>query len=277
MIRNLMFMGGSGIFLWYNSVQDQHTGNRRLNILSEENREAVAKMIIKTGGIHHDASNKKKLLEYQKMNFREQLTQAAIEQNIMKKKVPEDHPAHNRVGNIVAQLLAANQNIPNPKVHLTEEGLMNAYSLANHVVLSVNGLDILSDSQLAFIIAHEIGHNLLDHHMENMSWMLVETLVALYFFILTPRKIMFMLLWMMFKPFKLGVVFPLKRRGEYEADDIALEMVVKAGGDPQAVMDFWDIVETLKPEIPGLEYVTDHPIHEDRKKRMIQHINRFLF
>ena len=68
-------------------------------------------------------------------------------------------------------------------------------------------------------------------------------------------------------------MYPIKRRLEFEADDVGLEMSMKAGVDPKEVMIFWDILEKLKPDIPGLQFINDHPLRLDRKLRMDQNIN----
>ena len=274
--KPLLLMGSTSVFLWCSSEQDQLTGRRRLNILKDKNREEFSKMI---GHVYPEWN-------MDGSRWIETKIEKVIELNLKDRKVPKTHPAHDmrvskshpwheRIEAIVAQLIDNNSdlNLSTPIVHLTYKGSRNAYSLGNHIVICTDGLEDISDDQLAFLIAHEMAHHLLDHVMENVSWMMVELLTGLYLLFVLPRKIMFALVWVILKPFRLGIVYPIKRRFEFEADDIGLEMSMKAGVDPKEVMIFWDILENLKPDIPGLQFINDHPLRLDRKLRMDQNIN----
>ena len=275
-IKSLMFAGSSSLFCWYNSEYDPITSRRRLNILSAKNREEWAKMTVQTFNIYPAIkwTDVDRWMEWTKKTFGERLIDALIEENLRFKEVSKGHPAHERIGKIVEQIIETNSdlNLSAPIIHLTLEGAMNAYSLANHIIICADGLDLLSDDQLSFIIAHEMAHHMLDHHMEGLSWMVVEMMTALFFFLVSKRKFLFVLMWVILKPFKLGIVFPIKRIGEFEADDIGLEMSMKAGGNPRDVMIFWDLMEILKPDFPGSQFVSDHPLHADRKQRMDRNI-----
>ena len=58
--------------------------------------------------------------------------------------------------------------------------------------MSKGTLDMLTDSQLAHLIAHEISHHVLDHHVESVSWLLVEFVVTLIvlFYIIRKRVLL---------------------------------------------------------------------------------------
>ena len=69
------------------------------------------------------------------------------------------------------------------------------------------------------------------------------------------------------------MTYPIKRQGEFEADDIGFTMMSKAGYDQREALSFWDKLERLNPSIRGFQYFRDHPNHVERKSRMEEHIN----
>ena len=137
-------------------------------------------------------------------------------------------------------------------------------------VLPEQSLHMWTDSQLAFIIGHEMGHHILDHHMETFSWLVVEMMTGAAFIFLSPRRLLTALIWFLIKPFRLLITFPIKRRGEFEADEVGLEMMIKAGYNPDQVLLFWDTLETINPSLPGLQFLADHPTHQERKLRTVK-------
>ena len=226
----------------YNSETDQMTGRRKLNILSEGNREKAANILLQTF-ISSVAQHPHQLAKYQIQSSKERLIDATLAVDLEGKHIHPNHPGYERLAKITERLRDSNPDmiLDRPIFHLSQEGLLDIYSMANHIVLSVKTLDLWTDEQMAFIIAHEISHHLLDHHMENVSWMLVEMVVALGLFFTVPNKILFAVMgWLLLRPFKVLVTYPIQRQGEFEADDIGFKIVSKAKYDQGEALSFWD-------------------------------------
>ena len=276
LLKSVLLYGTTTFFLWYSSETDPMTGRRKLNILSERNREKAAEILLQTFFISPVvAQHPDQLAKYQIKSSKERLIDAAMAVHLKGKHIQHSHPGYERLAKITERLRTSNPDmiLDRPIFHLSQEGLLDAYSMANHIVLSVKTLDLWTDDQMAFIIAHEISHHLLDHHMENVSWMMVEMVVALWLFFTAPSKILFAVGWLLLKPFKLFVTYPIKRRGEFEADDFGFKMMSEAGYDQREALSFWDKLERLNPSIRGFQYFRDHPNHNDRKSRMEEIIN----
>lgn len=273
-LKSVLIYGTSTLFLWYNSELDHMTGRRKLNILSEGNRELAANILLQTFFSPIKVQHPDQRAKYQNLSNKERLVDATMALHLEGKHINPNHPGYERLARISKRLSISNPDtILDPTIfHLSQEGLLDAYSMANHIVFSVRTLDLWTDDQMAFIIAHEISHHLLDHHMENVSWMFVEMVVTLGLFFTAPSKILFAFGWLLFKPFKLLVTYPIKRQGEFDADDAGFKMMTKAGYDQREALHFWDKLERLNPSIRGFQYLRDHPNHVDRKLRMEENI-----
>ena len=273
LLKLVLFYGASTFFLWYNSETNQMTGRRKLNILSEGNREKAANILLQTFISPVVAQHPDQLAKYQIQSSKERLIDATLAVDLEGKHIHPNHPGYERLAKITERLRDSNPDmiLDRPIFHLSQEGLLDVYSMANHIVLSVKTLDLYTDDQMAFIIAHEISHHLLDHHMENVSWMLVEMVVALGLFFTVPNKTLFAVGWLLLKPFKVLVTYPIQRQGEFEADDIGFKIVSKAEYDQ--ALSFWDKLERLDPSIRGFQYLRDHPNYIDRRSRMEANIN----
>ena len=263
--KPLAIVGASTAFLWYNSSFCPVTGKRRLDFFGPGLRDFSSKFLLQTltnCSVDDDGDDE---------NNVDLLTSALMEAFLDGKKVDRRHPGYRRLETIVKRIMEANpdKEIQTPIVHLTYEGkLINAYSLANHVVLSLNSLNLWNDDQLAFIIGHEMGHNMLDHHMENVSWLVLEILTGTFLFIMTSHKLKVTFIWFLFKPFRLLLTYPIKRDGEFAADDLGVDIMIKAGYDIHQVLGFWDYVEAKSPNSKILWFLMDHPSHQARKARI---------
>ena len=275
LMKSAAIFGPSSLFLWYNTVTDQLTGRKKLNILSEENRERAASILLQTiSSCSSDIINPGQWSNYKGQSAKEKLIDATMALYLKDKKIANTHPDYERLGKISERLRKNNPDmiIDKPIIHLSQEGLLDAYSMANHIVFSVKSLELWTDDEMAFIIAHEISHHLLDHHIENMSWMILEGLLTLVLFLAAQQKILFAFAWILLKPVKLFVTYPISRRMEFEADDVGFKMMTRASFDQRQALRFWDKLEILNPSIQGLQYLKGHPNHDERKSRMSKSI-----
>ena len=116
------------------------------------------------------------------------------------------------------------------EIHVVDRGIVNAYTVGAGKVMVFRGLIehmALTEEELAFIIAHEIGHNLRLHTREALS-----NIVPIYAAgvglsqALTP--------WSSAMIMDYGVEKPMSRTMEVEADRIGLELMARAGFNPSA-------------------------------------------
>ena len=161
-------------------------------------------------------------------------------------------------------------------IHVVDRGIVNAYTVGAGKVMVFRGLIehmALTEEELAFIIAHEIGHNLRLHTREALS-----NIVPIYAAgvglsqALTP--------WSSAMIMDYGVEKTMSRTQEIEADRIGLELMAHAGFQPGAAASafakFYELEDmsrnTLVYEkiIPRWTYLQTHPLSEDREKDVTQ-------
>ncbi len=168
------------------------------------------------------------------------------------------------------------------EIHVVDRGIVNAFAVGAGKVMVYRGLIerlALSEDELAFTIAHEIGHNLRLHMRETLS-----NIVPIYAVgvglsqALTP--------WSSAMIIDYGVEKPMSRTKEVEADRIGLELVARAGFKPAAAPQvFVKMYEHENMErdalfyqkiIPRSTYLRTHPLSEDREtdvKQQTEKIN----
>ena len=266
----LLLTTGPLVFFWYNTSRCQINDRLRLDLFGPRLREFGTKLFVEMFNV-----SRKEEDDITSLNYKEKLTNMMIDAFLLDRRLDRETANRQcqRVTLIVERIMKANPNLPAPKVHLTIGKSLQAFSLGHHVVLSQGSLNMWTDSQLAFIICHEMAHHQLDHHMENVSWLCVEFIVTLAIFISfvrSKRSLLYVsLIWLLVKPFKLFVSYPIRRIGELEADDIGLEMVAKACMDVGEVFLFWKILQAVSPiESELLTLFTTHPSHRKRGRRM---------
>ena len=90
----------------------------------------------------------------------------------------------------------------------------------------------------------------------------------------SPKRLIAALIWILLKPFKILITNPIKRRGEFEADEFGFKFMINAGFNPQDALEFWDYLEAINPTIDSLQFLSDHPSHIERKQRMERSLSR---
>ena len=162
------------------------------------------------------------------------------------------------------------------EIHVVDRGIVNAYTVGAGKVMVFRGLIehmALTEEELAFIIAHEIGHNLRLHTREALS-----NIVPIYAAgvglsqALTP--------WSSAMIMDYGVEKTMSRTQEIEADRIGLELMAHAGFQPGAAATafekFYDLEDKRRNTlaytkiIPRWTYLQTHPLSEDREKDVTQ-------
>lgn len=120
-----------------------------------------------------------------------------------------------------------------------------------------------NEAELAFVVAHEIGHAVARHYGESSAWNKVTAIaVAATDFaaegmsdVLSPAA-------------QLGIKLPMSRSNEYEADEIGMILMARAGYNPSAAIEFWSrfVGDSKTSALSGL--MSTHPRDEARIKAM---------
>ncbi len=147
------------------------------------------------------------------------------------------------------------------RVVLRYDGRINARATGRMIEINRGMLDFcLNDTELAYIVAHELAHNALRHHRDYVINYLVGTVadVALLSVgVPTPNAVGL-----------LNAVWPSPGY-EMEADYVALFLLVRAGFDPREMLDIWPRLASLSPEqIPKGLLIRTHPDFASRQVRL---------
>ncbi len=122
----------------------------------------------------------------------------------------------------------------------------------------------VGQDQLATVIGHEVGHVLAEHGNERMSLeYAAQTGGQLLGAVLANTKEKPMLMAAMGLGVQYGLKLPYSRTHEAEADVMGLELMAKAGFNPQASVQLWRNMSAQQKEAPP-EFMSTHPAHSTR-------------
>jgi len=174
------------------------------------------------------------------------LGEQAARQVLAREQVSRDDRAALRVGMVGARI-AAVAGRPDFRWEFTlldKPKEKNAFCLPGGRVFVYSGILELApaDEDLAVVLAHEIAHALARHGAERMSIGLAAQLggqiAGLALNIQNP------VVGNVFSQAyglasEVGLILPYSREQEYEADEIGLILMAKAGFDPETALRFW--------------------------------------
>ena len=144
-----------------------------------------------------------------------------------------------------------------------ESDEQNAFCLPGGKVAVYTGiLNVMqNEAELAFVVAHEVGHAIARHGGERLSWGYLQSfgglLVELGFKSETASEIYGI-------GSNLGVMLPFSRSNEAEADMIGLILMAKAGYDPHASVNFWTRFSGNSSSSLLGNLMSTHPCDADR-------------
>ncbi len=149
----------------------------------------------------------------------------------------------------------------------------NAFCLPGGKVAVYSGImDLMNnEAELAFVVAHEIGHAIARHSGERMSWGYLQSLggllVAIGFQNDTINGVYG-------TGTELGVMLPFSRSNETEADLIGLLLMAKAGYNPRASVQFWTRFSSNSQAGVLGNLMSTHPCDSDRIAEMNRNMSR---
>ncbi len=147
------------------------------------------------------------------------------------------------------------------KVVETDE--INAYAIAGgRMFINTGILEFLeTEDEIAFVMAHEIAHNELQHCIKRVQYAAIASSIDPSFGELVQLAY--------------GIYsMPFTKYDEYEADELGVWLMKKAGYDKQGAVTFFEKLEQLEKEY-GIDqrdavndFISSHPTARDRREKV---------
>ncbi len=154
---------------------------------------------------------------------------------------------------------------------------VNAFALpGGHIGVYTGLLEVANTpEQLAAVLGHEVGHVLANHSNERLSRQQLTNVglqMASGAFDLAEAENK--QLWMQGLGLgaQYGIALPFNRRQESESDRIGLELMAKAGFNPQASVSLWQAMGKAAGGKQQPELLSTHPSNETRINGLREHM-----
>jgi len=212
-----------------------------------------------------------------------QINQMGIQAfDTLKKDNPvSNNSQYNQLASCISQTIISDQTITkalggNWEVVVFEDKSPNAFALPGNKIGIHTGMLTLVDNQdqLAAVIGHEVGHVLAKHSNERASQeMAVNQGMAIVQAVSAPQSALgqtaFGLLGV---GAQYGILMPYSREQESEADIIGVDLMAKAGFDPQQSVTLWQKMEQASQGQQPIEFMSTHPANATRIQNLEQHM-----
>ncbi|KLT42312.1 hypothetical protein CC85DRAFT_285716 [Cutaneotrichosporon oleaginosum] len=181
-------------------------------------------------------------------------------------------------------------------IYLIDLPQLNAFALPSKEIFVYTGLlDVLpqgDDSLVAAVLAHEIAHVAERHSVENLGFL---NLAAVVFDVLRGISFAFTISFPvvtdgagMFLNWLNDVVAEraYSRKIEEEADSVGLEIMARAGYDPRAMLDLWELMAAVEADAEAMGYgrslesrfqlLRTHPTSEARQEAIANQLPKAM-
>lgn len=147
----------------------------------------------------------------------------------------------------------------------------NAFCLPGGKIAVYSGLmDLMNnEAELAFVVSHEVAHALARHSSEQSAW---DTLQTLGSAVAASRAESATAGAAFEKATELGVMLPFSRKHEYEADQMGMLLMAKAGYNPRAAIEFWSRFTEGSNDSVLSGWMSTHPRDTDRIQAMRENL-----
>lgn len=182
-------------------------------------------------------------------------------------------PQSNELVNRVGQRIAEAANRPDFRwefVVFKDDKMANAFCLPGGKVGIFTGIFKYTkdDAGLATVISHEAAHAILRHAGERMSQGMLAQIGGVGLSAALAGQSAYVSQAVM-QAYGLGanvgVILPYSRKQEYEADQVGLILMAKAGYDPEAALGFWQrMMDDSKGKAKPPAFLSTHPTDEQR-------------
>jgi len=203
-----------------------------------------------------------------------QMGKSASNEILKKEKLSQDREKIElveRVGRRIAKVANTNYDW---EFHVIKKDVLNAFCLPGGKVFVYEGIfkAAKNEDQLATVMSHEIAHALARHGVERMSMGQLANIGKLAIGEAAGLRgnqafdVAFGI------GAQYGVILPYSRSFEYEADEIGIYLMKKAGYDTHQAVEFWKNMKAQKNGNEPVEFMSTHPADENR----INNIKRII-
>ena len=155
------------------------------------------------------------------------------------------------------------------KSFLLDESSPNAFAFpGGYIGVTIGLLDMAeTENELAFVLAHELGHFKHRHHIQGLSQGLSWMIVQAFFQMATGGTISQTMVFDFFEMFSLR---KNQREHETEADEFGLDLVAKKYGHTRGAIHFFQKMKDQSPENLKLfeKFASSHPLPEERIEQL---------
>jgi len=195
----------------------------------------------------------------------------------MKKEKPVNQsPQFNQTAQCIVTQLTRGMG-QNWEVVVFEDKTLNAFALPGAKIGVHTGMMQLVDNQdqLAAVLGHEVGHVIARHSNERASQ---ETLMQQGMGMIqnTTYGQNPLIMAGLGLGAQYGVLMPYSRTHESEADMIGVDLMAKAGFNPQESVTLWQKMEQASQGNQPSEFLSTHPSHATRIKELQAHMPKAL-
>lgn len=200
-------------------------------------------------------------------------------QQIKQQEKVSDDPAANAyvqcLTDAIVEVLPEKYAGQNWEVVVFESEMVNAFALPGGYLGVYTGMIRLAENQhqLAAVMGHEVGHVIAEHSSERLSGnLLVGGLLLGADFALSdrPASQRAMIMAGLGLGAQVGYMLPYSRAHESEADEIGLDLMAKAGFDPEEAPKLWERMKEMSGGGGPPELLSTHPSPSTR----IRDLNR---
>ncbi|MDD2865228.1 MAG: M48 family metallopeptidase [Methylococcales bacterium] len=165
----------------------------------------------------------------------------------------------------------------NWEVVVFEDKTLNAFALPGAKIGVHTGMMELVDNQdqLAAVLGHEVGHVIARHSNERASQQTL-TEQALGMIGQTEYGQNPLIMAGLGLGAQYGVLMPYSRTHESEADLIGVDLMAKAGFNPQQSVNLWQKMAQASQGNQPSEFLSTHPAHETRIQQLQEHMPQAL-
>ena len=163
---------------------------------------------------------------------------------------------------------------------IEDDNTVNAWCMPGGKVAVYSGILPYTKNEegLAAVIGHEIAHALAQHGSERMSQGLLVQLGGLTLAKAVegkPKTTQNLWLQAFGIGANLGFILPYSRTHEYEADQIGLILMARAGYNPNEALAFWERMSKSGGEKPP-EFLSTHPADVKRIAALKKHLSEAM-
>jgi len=196
---------------------------------------------------------------------------------LKQQKPISQNPQYNQIANCIAGAITQVAGGGSWEVVVFEDSSPNAFALPGNKIGVYTGMITLvggNQDQLAAVIGHEVGHVLAKHSNERASQdMAVNQGLGMVQAMSNPQSTMGQTaMGLLGLGAEYGILKPYSRTHESEADMIGMDLMAKAGFDPNQSIILWQKMDQATQGQQPIEFMSTHPSHATRIQQLQQHI-----